>query len=226
MEADETKFKAGWWSTDLGPYRDCASTYCLFPYEDLPPLDMSIFQGELGWLTGLENELWEIMAPLRPAPDEKAQTLANLDRLIAEAEGRNIALPEVFLRFMGSPELQAAIPSSTACFFSLPERIAPSPAGDDGHLIRFLCDQQGVLTWYLYLDPAGDHSVVVSPLWLYNTPDGATAEAIREEIWFCGRTLESFLYRFWLENRIWFALEEGWDFTPEEEAYLDHYDRE
>lgn len=46
-----TPFELGWWSFDLGSYRPCGGTYCLFPYESLP---LIVEPDEtLGWLAPL-----------------------------------------------------------------------------------------------------------------------------------------------------------------------------
>ena len=54
------------------------------------------------------------------------------------------------------------IPSCTACYFELPEKIIPFPGDEEGYIIRFLNDQQCVLLWYLYLTRSGKQSILVS----------------------------------------------------------------
>jgi hypothetical protein len=127
---------------------------------------------------------------------------------------------------MGLEDLQGQIPSCTACYFDLSTEIIPSPlSNDDGYLIRFLNDQQDVLLWYLYIRPNGEHAVVVSPIPFDNTEarKSLTDEIILNNTFFCAESFEEFIYRFWLENEIWFALDEGATMTPTQQAYLDFY---
>jgi hypothetical protein len=42
----------------------------------------------------------------------------------------------------------------------------------------------------------------------------------------CVASFSEFLYRFWIENEIWFALAlEKWPLTSEQEGYANHYRR-
>jgi len=55
MNPEYIPFPTGWMSFDLGDYRPCDGTYCFYPYEELPPLDESLFRGEFQWLPCLED---------------------------------------------------------------------------------------------------------------------------------------------------------------------------
>ncbi len=212
-------FKPGWWGTDLGRYRACDGTYCFFPYESLPPL--TNFDGTLSWLGALPDHLDHEMEVHRNDPSERGQ----IDALAGQARQLGLTLPPAFVELMGSSELQDRIPSCTACYFKLSERIIPCPASEQGYILRFLNDQQDVLLWYLYLTP-GDARVIVSP---YELDDGeeltdvGRSNVLSQSV-VCAPTFDEFIYRFWLENTIWFKLNEtGATFTPDEQAYLDHY---
>jgi hypothetical protein len=222
MDPTSTPFAAGWWSFELPGFRDCDGTYCLFPYETLPPLDERQFRGEFQWLGTLDPRVEREIGPHRAEDPGRGRLSARLEALVAEAARLGLALPAAFLRLLGSAALHDRIPSCTACYFELPERITPSPFGDGGWLIRFLNDQQGVLFWYLYLDARGGHGVVVSPMLLdelaaVTNGSGPPAEAV----WFCAPSFEAFVYRFWLENTLWFALTDDLGpLTPTQREYL------
>lgn len=226
VNVEQTPFKAGWWSVDLGKYRDCDSTYCFFAYDTLPPLDMNLFGDEFQWLEDLDETLSQKMELYQPPEDEQAERLRTLDRLVEASEKMGLTLPVAFLKFMGSLRLQHQIPSCTACYFDLSEKIVKSPFGDDACIIRFLNDQQDVLMWYLYVKPDGEHGVIVSPA-PYDEMDFAgdvPLDHLKADTQFCGTTFESFLYRFWIENRLWFALnEDERELTPAEQTYLSHF---
>ncbi|NUM45255.1 MAG: hypothetical protein HUU38_11170 [Anaerolineales bacterium] len=220
-----TPFPTGWMSFDLGPYRPCDGTYCFYEYETLPPLEET-FRGEFQWLlnpqTGPDDRLRAIMDIHKQVPSGKIEE--KLHRLLAEAPTLGLTLPDSFVRFMGSPALHDEIPSCTACYFDLPEKIVKSPVGD-GYIIRFLNDQQDVLLWYLYLTPDGDHFVFVSNIFF----DDADLSEVPEErilgaLAYCAPDFETFLYRYWLENTIWFSVnEQSGKLTDTQKKYLSHY---
>jgi hypothetical protein len=223
-------FKWGWWSFDLGQYRPCDGTYCFYPYESLPPI--RALNGTLDWLGPLDPATDQQMEIHRNAPDARGQ----LATIQADAATLGLTLPDAFVRLMGSPELQDRIPSCTACTFGLPKRILPAIGGDPGYIIRFLNDQQDVLIWYLYLTPTGEERVLVTP-YEFDESEGAnpndlpdeTRKAVLANTIACAPSFESFVYRFWLENSIWFKLNDGKDdgkLTDEERRYLDHYEHQ
>jgi hypothetical protein len=96
-----------------------------------------------------------------------------------------------------------------------------------------LNDQQDVLSWYLYLTPQGDELVLVSPFLLddFAGPENAAKlteqrrMAILEQTRVCGPSFEAFLYRFWLENTLWFNVNESdVSLTEAQQRYLAHYE--
>jgi uncharacterized protein (TIGR02996 family) len=218
MHANLTPFPAGWWSVELEGYREAAGTYGLFPYDSLPPLPAGKLRGDFRWLKGSRNR-----AAPKPKPSKK------LDRLDAAARALDLKLPREFAVLMGSSSLRRRVRSCTDCFFNWPQRIADSPGGEGGHLVRFYSDSQGCLHWYLYLTDKGYSCVVASGGFFGShegDPEGEDWDDPSGEFWFCGPSLEEFIYRTWIENEIWSALsDDDGPLTPEEEAYLNHYRR-
>jgi uncharacterized protein (TIGR02996 family) len=219
MRANPTPFPAAWWSIDLGPDREVKGTYGEFPYETLPPLPVAELRGDFAWL-------------LRSEPEEEVlEPRLNVGPLLAAASALSLPLPREFLRFMGDSDLQRRVRSCTDCFFNLPWRVVPSPMKDGGYLFRFYSDSQSCLHWYLYATPWRYHAVVSSGLYLGGEADGQGEddddeweESGESPFWFCAPSFETFLFRWWLENEIWHALE--WDhtpLTPLQQAYLEHY---
>src|SRR5204862_5037377 len=97
------------------------------------------------------------------------------------------------------------------------------PDGGPGRLLRFLNDQQCCLPWYLHLLPDGRHTVVCAWPEFDDGADGSSLEAIatpRDPV-ICAPSFEDFVYRFLLENTLWFAVEEGRTLSDEERAYID-----
>ena len=220
MQPQETPFAIGWYSFDLGKYRPCDSTYCYYDYSTLPPLDMNQFQGTFDWLKPLAGG--NLGAYATPEPD--TPILKKLDKLKAAAQQLNLTLPASFQSFMQNTTWQSYIPSCTACYFDLSEAPVPDPLHEKHFYIRFLNDQQDVLLWYLYLKPDGDSCVVVSPIPMEEIEaEAISKEAIKAHTFYCAENFESFIYRFWIENVIWFSFEEDNTLTEAQKAYLAYY---
>lgn len=157
------------------------------------------------------------------ASDADRCTLASaFEPAVADAEARGYGLPESFVRFMRSPDLQRRVPSPTACYFDAPERVVEAPAPGDGILVRFLNDQQWCAHWYLYVERGGAHAVVTSPHALDLEPSGGEGgDTFNAALHRCAPDFECFIYRMWLEGSVWFALATGHRaLTPAEARYV------
>ena len=222
MLPNQTPFPAAWLSIELEGYRDHPepTTYSQFSYENLPQLPTELFRGDFEWLKQSELSEDVEIVDLRP----------QIERLLTTASQIKLALPEEFVRFMKSPDLPNHIRSCTDCFFDLSDEIVESPAGKGGYLIRFLSDSQGCLFWYLYLTKTGEHCVVVSDKLfgsegelLYDDEEIEDSDG-ESYIFFCAQSFEEFIYRFWIENEIWFALSyDDEPLTEEQQNYVEHY---
>ncbi|HEX6818990.1 MAG TPA: hypothetical protein VF120_11500 [Ktedonobacterales bacterium] len=226
---DQLPFHEAWWSFDLGKYRPCNGTYCYYPVDSLPPLQPPA--GALDWLGPLDEPTDRQMEVHRNAPEERGA----LQSIQAEAARLQLTLPEIFVRLMGSAVLQDRIPSCTACFFKLSEHITPCVGAENGYVVRFLNDQQDVFMWFLYLAPDGDQRVLVSSAPLDELaseyPQGPTDDqrkAIIAHTFVCAPTFDAFIYRWWLENTIWFNLDsnDAGKRTDEERRYLAYYEQQ
>lgn len=217
-------FQTGWWSFDLGRYRPCSGTYQLYPYDSLPPLPEP--DESLSWLAPLSDTIDGQMAIHR----NPAEARGALDVITAEARGLGLTLPAAFIHLMASPALQDRIPSCTACFFSLDDHLIRCPGSDGAYIAAFLRDQQDCVLWYLYLTPDGAHRVLAFPgdiaidLDEVGAGQQVTVADIASAIRVCAPSFASFIYRFWLENTIWFKLHssDAAPFTTTEQAYLDY----
>lgn len=223
-------FPFGWYSFGLGPYRPCDATYCLFSYESLPPLDNSLFQGTLHWLP--------------PLADDKNQrgidhyhSESDLQRIIVSAQQLSVSLPKAFLHLIASAELMERIPSCTDCYFTLSEKMVACPGSEEGYIVRFLNARQGQAAWYLYLTPQGNHCILAGFPLLDLLHDSESPKYIEKRIteeersmaftgkgaYVCALSFEEFLYRFWLENILWYKIvwyEGQKPLTSEEQHYL------
>jgi hypothetical protein len=92
--------------------------------------------------------------------------------------------------------------------------------------MRFLHDQQDCLIWHLYLSPNGDECVLVSGAYLDQVFTGEEDITEEQAIWqtrVCAPSFEAFLYRFWLENVLWFQLNDDKPLNEEQQRYLAFY---
>ncbi len=231
MSAMPSNMKAGWWSIELPEFRPHPklSTYSLFSYSDLPPIVEEI-DDDFHWLKSQsvkESSLIE-----GSYPDGGRPNLTKLDKIASEY---NLKLPMSFTTFIHSTELHERIRSCTDCYLDLADRAVRTKGTIQGCLVHFLSDSQWVLHWYIHVDPFGNHFVATSPNAYGFTFDDIVSDAHAsyqkseidlqgEEIWFCARTFNEFIYRFWLENEIWYALAlEERPLTVIEQTYVAHY---
>ena len=227
MNTITNKMKTGWWSFELPYYRPHIQkgTYSLFPYEDLPSVGEKP-DADFEWLRSQpvkEHSLFDGSYPDGSQPD--------LSKLAGIASQSGIHLPESFITFINSPELHRRIRSCTDCYLDTADYAVETQGSIAGHLVHFLSDSQWVGHWYLHIDRRGRHFIVTS-LNAYGFslvdddqhPAAKTVDLQEEEIWFCAPSFTEFLYRFWLENEIWFALaRDKRRLTPEEQAYVNGY---
>ncbi len=234
-----TSFKSRWYSFGLGEARPCKGTYCFYPLESLPPIPESLLQGTFHWLTPMDYDIEQSEQQCYSSSEEYASILAetvSLREIMTSAQQLGLSLPDTFLRFMASPKLLNRIPSCTDCFFELSKKIVPCPGSENGYIIRFLNTCQWLNAWYLYITPQGEHCILVAAPWLDvlndpECPSSITEEERRmafegEDTYVCASSFEEFIYRFWLENVIWYKhiwFKGKKPLTEEEQGYLSHY---
>jgi hypothetical protein len=221
--------KTGWWSFELPYYRPHleGGTYSLFSYEDLPPIAEKA-DTDFQWLKSQSiqaDSLFEGGYPDGSKPD-----LSQLSRIVSEAR---INLPEPFVTFMNSTELHKRIRSCTDCYLDFADYAVKTKGNLEGYLLHFLSDSQWVGHWYIHIDQRGNHFIATSLNaygFAFQEEKGRSAasgiDIQAEDIWFCAPSFTEFIYRFWLENEIWFALaQDKRTLTEEEQTYVDRYSR-
>lgn len=212
-----------WWITPGGDLWAGTATYLSIPYANLPALPA--ISDDFAWLP--------------PPPRDQSSTLkadaekvANLPQLVRSASTLGLELPPGFVRFMADATLQATVPTCTDCFLELSESLIPVPGCGPACVVRFLSDSQACVMWYLLLHPQQPACVVASPYFL--EPD--LYEAMKSDddapqhddlIWhaaICADSFMEFMYRFWIENAIWFAGYQQRPLTAAEAAYHQQVD--
>lgn len=183
----------------LPPYR----TYWPVPLDAMPPVGRT-FDGTLHWLRDSRSH----DRSLQRGPDDYPERDADAAGLQALVPGW--PLPPAFRLFIEDPGPRRHIRSASACYLDLAHFSVR--VSDGGMLIHFLSDQQSALHWLLYVGPDGSEAVVVSPESL-GFDDGET-EPLRlvdlkdppDSLSVCSDSFEEFLYRFWIENELFFGL--------------------
>ncbi|MCX4964229.1 hypothetical protein OHA98_05245 [Streptomyces sp. NBC_00654] len=216
-------FDAAWCATDLGKYRACQYTYEHYSLESLPPLDSSQFTGAFRWLGD--------------AGDLIPRQVMKLNGLARDLAARGLTLPQDFVTFQTTENLYGSLDdvSVTGCWTNLSDPL-PSPVEPDAFLVRFFRDQQDCVIWYLYLRPMSEAFVVYSDLdyeFEYEArrdgeetqADLEDAEEQRAAILWCAPSFEEFAHRFWIENRLWHAVNDREPPLLELrlQDYLNHY---
>jgi uncharacterized protein (TIGR02996 family) len=230
VESNLTGLPAAWWGQNL-PNRPGEGTYTQYSAKDLPGLPFDDFDGTYRWL--------------REAPESRGSPADICDpapwaELLSALEERGFAVPPALRALMTSEALQGAIPSSTANYFisAAPDRqeIDPDALQDLEEGVAFLpfySDQQCCVRWGVWLERDGGRYAPVISAGLDWGDEEEDEQAVEEDSGptYCGfefaaPTVESFIYRTWIENRIWFATvynQTKRDLYDFEVAYVRHY---
>jgi hypothetical protein len=178
------------------------ATYSPVPLDVMPPLGRGL-GGTLDWLLDAPSQYPSLERGGGPA--ERDADAAGL-RAIAPA----LSLTPTFRRFIEEAEPRRHIRSATDCYLDLAHFAVA--VNDGGVLIHFLSDQQWVLHWLLYVGPDGSEAVVVTPNPLgFDEGEGEPIRVVDladAANWMsvCSSTFEEFLYRYWIENELFFRL--------------------
>ena len=218
-------FPTTWIGTGIPDVRDCDGTYCETSLDDMPTITVP---DDLSWLVPLHPAIDEAMRPYRPDSRASQAFAQSAKAILTQAEELKLHLPTAFKELIQSEELRDRFPSATACYFDLPESIVPIPFGSDGYIVRFLNDQQICVLWYLYLPTHGAPSVLASYpvvegadfLEQLDAEDTCAVANASHATRIVARTFSEFLYRYWIENNIWFRKSLGLMLTSGEIAYI------
>ena len=224
MSAIPSGIKTGWWSFELPQSRPHPepSTYSLFSYEDLPPIHEKLDSG-FQWLKSQPAKVRSLTEGRYS--DGGKPDLNKLSTIVAPL---GMDVPKPFTAFIQSTELHERIRSCTDCYLDVADHAVKTKGITDGYLIHFLSDSQWCGHWYIHIDYSGKEFVIAAlNAYGFESGDSEAKDEIdlaKEDAWFCAPTFLEFIYRFWLENEIWYAL--AWDkrpLTTIEQAYVNHY---
>lgn len=246
-------FAFGWYGSALGTYRPCVGTYDVYSYESLPPIPAP--DPRFTFLT-LDEPVAEAppVSDWTKAEWRKLEMLIQEAGSLSLALPDSFLHFMSDARLQG----QVEVPSQTCCWFHLSNCLVRCPEFDGAYLISFLRDQQDCVVWCLCLIPGGQYYVLAvnddalmtlseleyDALLGNLEPDEApdeiraavrrapsadgVAETATSGIVICALSFESFIYRFWFENKIGEKIDrfDNTLFAPltdAEQRYLDHY---
>jgi hypothetical protein len=209
-----------WWSVELPgvrPHRGRYATYSAFDWRRLPPMP--------GWVT--PDYSWLASSPVHAESSlavpfrAVSRDLADWGDLAVQTAGAR--MPAEFLRVARDPALRRHLRSATDCYFDLGDHAVEVPGG---WLVHFLSDSQWVRHWLLFAG-AGEQAVVTTsfPAGFELTPDDRRAYPGEPAYEICAGTFLEFIWRFWIENEIWFAVAcENNPLTSSQHHYVNHYE--
>lgn len=215
-------FRRLWFTAGHDALWNCKSTYCGVPYEYLPRVEQAT--DDLVWLDQATPQLRQVVGS--STLNNSTKEIAHLETIVKKLQNLGINLPAPFLRFMRDFRLQEKVPTCTDCYLSLSEEPVPVPYTPGQYLLRFLNDSQGCVMWYLHLGAGAETSVLASSCFL--EPDIFEAMGYDDlryldafkDVFVCADSFSEFLYRFWIENTLWYSMEKSLDLTPLQEEYL------
>ena len=206
-------FEESWYAAGPDVIWGKPSTYALIPGRALPPLPQGLCDGSFRWLP-----ISSPSPPLRYEYQSHEEGVRALDFRHAEASAIGLRIPEEARRFLSARELYSRVHSITGCFLEISSSLIDDPSGADGKLVRFLCDSQGCVTWYLYITE-DTCSVLGSGEWR-DGADDETAQIDPSDYFLCAPTFEQFILRFWLENEVWHRVKRGLQLSEVQSDYL------
>lgn len=144
------------------------------PYIRTSPPDLRRWMkldDSFGWLVPLDSRMAREMEP--HTGREGHRSVADdwqVDLLAKTAQELGLTLSQGFETFLRNNRLHHRIPSYHAWFFQL-SRLVKCPSridsGAGGYLLRFHVDQQYCAFDYLYMNPAGNHCVILPRVDVY-----------------------------------------------------------
>ncbi|BBM82168.1 hypothetical protein [Candidatus Uabimicrobium amorphum] len=204
--------KTNWVFNDLPGFRTVNdfATYYEFPYENLPPIPEDTDE-DFSWIIS----------------QRERGMGGNLDGTIELAKQNDIELPQSLHVFI-EKKLQKYMLSSTDYYFDSGEKVTRTQ-NPSGFLLHLIADSQWCYHWYLFVGDNGEHCVLgcVEPYGYeeYASVNQSVVNIEGSELELCSPSFFEFIYRFWIENEIWFSLAYTCNniLTPRMVEYLAHY---
>lgn len=198
-----------WFGVDLPDIHEIDATYGAFSLENMPIIPKKYKNSDFSWLHPIHakdakvNKKWE----------KKLETCISTLPLPLQDK-----IDPAFKFFMIRPTLHDLIPSCTACYFDLLNKVIPfERLGQKGYLIQFYRDQQDCVLWYYYINEEGESAILASTFAVqkYNLAE-IDDDALKYNLCYTSSDFITFIYYTWVENLAWFSAEEEGESFQEE----------
>lgn len=225
MPIPEHVLERHWFTAGHGTLWGTTGTYSRVAYHRLPawPAQSAAF----AWLKDLpQREHGRTL-------DSDENRTESFPLIAAEIRSLGFDLPEELPPLLTQPAIQSQIPTCTDCYLELSAHAVPLPGWPGSYAVRFMNDSQCCVLWYLLFQPDTPVRVLASEYFLerdifdaMDYPSDIDDQPLRYEdvlskSFVCAESLGEFLWRFCVENRLWFALHEKLPLAPAEQAYLE-----
>ena len=198
-------------------------TYSRVEYQRLPALPP--IRSPFDWLSELPKRDYSSNL------DSDENQIDGFPSIAAELKALGFSIPDDFRVFITRPDIQAQIPTCTDCYLQLPDTVTPLPGWPESYAVRFMNDSQCCVMWYLLFQPNTPVRVLASYYFLeQDTFDAMEYESqvdeplryedVLDDACICAESFGEFIFRFCIENTMWFALYEELSLSPYELAYL------
>ncbi|HWY31989.1 MAG TPA: hypothetical protein VNX46_14610 [Candidatus Acidoferrum sp.] len=162
--------------------------------------------------------------------------LGSLPTVEAELDRLGFHLPEDFSVFIQNTNIYRRIPSCTACYLDLSDKVTPLPGFPGSYVVRFMNDSQCCFLWYLLFQPSQPVRVLATACFIerdiFDAMDYLADESqpldyrdVLKESLICAESFGEFICRFGIENMIWFATHNDNSLSSIEQRYLEQAHR-
>lgn len=224
MPIPEEVIERRWITAGTSVLWNTKGTYSRVEYRRLPPLPLS--SDPFDWLDELPTRDYSCTL------DSDDNRVSEFRSIEAKIQSLGFGVPEDFGMLITRPDIQAQIPSCTACYLELSDAVTPLPGWPGSYVVRFMNDSQACVLWYLLFQPSAPIRVLASGSFLerdifdameYETEidEPLRYEDVLNDSCICAESFGEFMFRFCIENTIWFALCDNIPLAPSELAYVE-----
>jgi|HubBroStandDraft_6_1064221.scaffolds.fasta_scaffold549860_2 hypothetical protein len=225
MPIPEDVIKRGWITAGDGELWGTKGTYAPIEYPRLPALPAVL--SPFDWLSSIPKRDYGCTL------NSDENKLAGFAGIQAEARSLGFHIPDDFEILVKQPEIQARIPTCTACYLELSNALVPFPGFSDSYAVRFMNDSQSCVLWYLLFQRDKPVRVMACGCFIerdlfdlmeYQSEVGRPLpyEDVLKDSCICAESFGEFVFRFCIENALWFAMHDKLSLSPCELDYLNH----
>jgi hypothetical protein len=195
-------FQFMWFGVDLEGIHEVDATYGGFSLENMPAVPEKYKNPNFSWLNPKKAHEVSINPKWEKKFNQCVSTLpAHLQDKVDPA----------LKFFMTHNKLHDFVPSCTACYFDLLDKVVPfERLGQKGYFFQFYRDQQDCVLWYYYINEQGESCIIASTFAVdKHDISELKDEVLQNNIFYTCPDFITFIYYTWVENLAWFSAEEG-----------------